>query len=67
VLTSDLHLVYLVILTSNGKDPDYIHIYIHAILEVANEIIQTAINIHRYIECTLLNSTKPFEDVVKSA
>ncbi|KAL4193941.1 hypothetical protein AMTRI_Chr05g66280 [Amborella trichopoda] len=40
----------------------------HAILEVvAGGIVQTATDIHRYVRCTLLNSTKPFEDVVKSA
>ncbi|XP_057799459.1 helicase and polymerase-containing protein TEBICHI [Salvia miltiorrhiza] len=40
----------------------------HAILEVvAGGIVQTANDIHRYVRCTLLNSTKPFEDVVKSA
>lgn len=40
----------------------------HAILEVvAGGIVQTAGDIHRYVRCTLLNSTKPFEDVVRSA
>ncbi|CAK9312933.1 unnamed protein product [Citrullus colocynthis] len=40
----------------------------HAILEVvAGGIVQTATDIHRYVRCTLLNSTKPFQDVVKSA
>ncbi|GER38071.1 DNA polymerase I family protein [Striga asiatica] len=40
----------------------------HAILEVvAGGIVQTATDIHRYVRCTLLNSTKPFEDVVRSA
>ncbi|KAJ0770269.1 putative DNA-directed DNA polymerase [Helianthus annuus] len=40
----------------------------HAILEVvAGGIVQTANDIHRYVRCTLLNSTQPFEDVVKSA
>ncbi|CAH8378004.1 unnamed protein product [Eruca vesicaria subsp. sativa] len=40
----------------------------HAILEVvAGGIVQTAKDIHRYVRCTLLNSTKPFHDVVKSA
>ncbi|KAK6161831.1 hypothetical protein DH2020_001672 [Rehmannia glutinosa] len=40
----------------------------HAILEVvAGGIVQTASDIHRYVRCTLLNSMKPFEDVVKSA
>ncbi|XP_024986361.1 helicase and polymerase-containing protein TEBICHI [Cynara cardunculus var. scolymus] len=40
----------------------------HAILEVvAGGIVQTASDIHRYVRCTLLNSTQPFEDVVKSA
>lgn len=40
----------------------------HAILEVvAGGIVQTANDIHRYVRCTLLNSTKPFLDVVKSA
>ncbi|XP_020246250.1 helicase and polymerase-containing protein TEBICHI isoform X2 [Asparagus officinalis] len=40
----------------------------HAILEVvAGGIVQTASDIHRYVRCTLLNSTKPFEEVVKSA
>jgi len=39
-----------------------------AILEVvAGGIVQTANDIHRYVRCTLLNSTQPFEDVVKSA
>ncbi|KAL5558793.1 hypothetical protein UlMin_035004 [Ulmus minor] len=41
---------------------------IHAILEVvAGGIVQTAKDINRYVRCTLLNSTKPFQDVVKSA
>lgn len=40
----------------------------HAILEVvAGGIVQTATDINRYVRCTLLNSTKPFLDVVKSA
>ncbi|KAM0921821.1 hypothetical protein ACQ4PT_006730 [Festuca glaucescens] len=40
----------------------------HAIMEVvAGGIMQTASDIHRYVRCTLLNSTKPFDDVVKSA
>ncbi|XP_015698275.1 helicase and polymerase-containing protein TEBICHI [Oryza brachyantha] len=40
----------------------------HAIMEVvAGGIVQTASDINRYVRCTLLNSTKPFEDVVKSA
>ncbi|CAI8605756.1 unnamed protein product [Vicia faba] len=40
----------------------------HAILEVvAGGIVQTANDIHRYVRCTLLNSTKPFMEVVKSA
>ncbi|EOA15743.1 hypothetical protein CARUB_v10006788mg [Capsella rubella] len=40
----------------------------HAILEVvAGGIVQSAKDIHRYVRCTLLNSTKPFQDVVKSA
>ncbi|KAL1315068.1 hypothetical protein HN51_041855 [Arachis hypogaea] len=40
----------------------------HAILEVvAGGIVQTASDVHRYVRCTLLNSTKPFQDVVKSA
>lgn len=40
----------------------------HAIMEVvAGGIVQTANDIHRYVKCTLLNSTKPFDDVVKSA
>lgn len=40
----------------------------HAIMEVvASGIVQTANDIHRYVRCTLLNSTKPFQDVVKSA
>ncbi|WZZ24165.1 hypothetical protein YC2023_007566 [Brassica napus] len=40
----------------------------HAILEVvAGAIVQTAKDIHHYVRCTLLNSTKPFQDVVKSA
>ncbi|XP_044464498.1 helicase and polymerase-containing protein TEBICHI isoform X2 [Mangifera indica] len=41
---------------------------IHAILEVvAGGIVQTAGDVHRYVKCTLLNSTKSFQDVVKSA
>lgn len=41
---------------------------VHAILEVVSGgIVQTANDIHRYVRCTLLNSTKPFKDVVKSA
>jgi len=40
----------------------------HAILEVvAGGIVQTASDINRYVRCTLLNSTKSFQDVVKSA
>ncbi|WJX16443.1 DNA-directed DNA polymerase [Trifolium repens] len=40
----------------------------HAILEVvAGGIVQTANDINRYVRCTLLNSTRPFLDVVKSA
>ncbi|XP_059460849.1 helicase and polymerase-containing protein TEBICHI isoform X2 [Corylus avellana] len=40
----------------------------HAILEVvAGGIVQTTGDINRYVRCTLLNSTKPFQDVVKSA
>lgn len=40
----------------------------HAILEVvAGGIVQTANDINRYVRCTLLNATKPFQDVVKSA
>ncbi|XP_068648888.1 helicase and polymerase-containing protein TEBICHI isoform X2 [Aristolochia californica] len=40
----------------------------HAILEVvASGIVQTAADIHRYVRCTLLNSMKPFQDVVASA
>ncbi|RCV18574.1 hypothetical protein SETIT_3G311900v2 [Setaria italica] len=40
----------------------------HAIMEVvAGGIVQTANDINRYVRCTLLNSTKPFDDVVKSA
>lgn len=40
----------------------------HAILEVvAGGIVQTANDINRYVRCTLLNSTRPFQDVVKSA
>lgn len=40
----------------------------HAIIEVvAGGIVQTAHDINRYVKCTLLNSTKPFQDVVKSA
>lgn len=40
----------------------------HAIMEVvAGGIVQTASDIHRYVRCTLLNSTKSFDDVVKSA
>ena len=40
----------------------------HAILQVvAGGMVQTASDINRYVRCTLLNSTKPFQDVVKSA
>ncbi|KAM7276027.1 hypothetical protein ACFE04_017893 [Oxalis oulophora] len=40
----------------------------HAILEVvAGGIVQTANDIHRYVRCTLLHSTRPFQDVVNSA
>lgn len=40
----------------------------HAIMEVvAGGIVQSASDIHRYVKCTLLNSTRPFEDVVASA
>ncbi|XP_059445323.1 helicase and polymerase-containing protein TEBICHI-like [Corylus avellana] len=40
----------------------------HAILDVvACGIVQTARDILRYVRCTLLNSTKPFEYVEKSA
>ncbi|CAN0907001.1 Helicase and polymerase-containing protein TEBICHI [Linum grandiflorum] len=40
----------------------------HAILEVvAGGIVQSANDIHRYVKCTLLNATKHFNDVVKSA
>lgn len=40
----------------------------HAILEVVSGgIVQTANDINRYVRCTLLNSTKPFLEVVKSA
>ncbi|MBA0873433.1 hypothetical protein Goshw_002175 [Gossypium schwendimanii] len=40
----------------------------HAILEVvAGGMVQTANDINRYVRCTLLNSTKPFQEVVKSA
>ncbi|XP_078428981.1 MUS308 and mammalian DNA polymerase-like protein isoform X2 [Wolffia australiana] len=40
----------------------------HAILEVvAGGIVQTPSDINRYVRCTLLNSTRPFEAVVKSA
>ncbi|RWW02034.1 hypothetical protein GW17_00034904 [Ensete ventricosum] len=40
----------------------------HAIMEVvAGGIVQTAHDINRYVRCTLLNSTKPFQEVVKSA
>lgn len=39
-----------------------------AILEVvARKIVQIASNIRRYVRCTLLNSTKSFQDVVKFA
>ena len=34
---------------------------------VAGGIVQTASDIHRYVRCTLLNSTVPFQEVVKSA
>ncbi|XP_031490151.1 helicase and polymerase-containing protein TEBICHI isoform X4 [Nymphaea colorata] len=40
----------------------------HAILEVvAAGIVQTANDIHRYVRCTLLSTTKPFQAVVSSA
>lgn len=40
----------------------------HAILEVvAGGLVQTPNDINRYVRCTLLNSTRPFEAVVKSA
>ncbi|PKU62051.1 helicase and polymerase-containing protein TEBICHI isoform X1 [Dendrobium catenatum] len=40
----------------------------HAIMEVVSGgIVQSASDIHRYVRCTLLNSTRPFEDVVASA
>ncbi|KAB2049862.1 hypothetical protein ES319_A13G206700v1 [Gossypium barbadense] len=40
----------------------------HAILEVvAGGMVQTANDVNRYVRCTLLNSTKPFQEVVKSA
>lgn len=40
----------------------------HAILEVvAGGMVQTANDINRYVRCTLLNSTKSFQEVVKSA
>ncbi|KAJ7544985.1 hypothetical protein O6H91_09G101700 [Diphasiastrum complanatum] len=39
-----------------------------ALLEVvAGGMVQSAADVHRYVRCTLLNSTQPFEDVVKSA
>ncbi|KAF5948402.1 hypothetical protein HYC85_014359 [Camellia sinensis] len=40
---------------------------LHSCLSEDKNGIQTANDIHRYVRCTLLNSTKPFEDVVKSA
>ncbi|CAA6671596.1 unnamed protein product [Spirodela intermedia] len=40
----------------------------HAILEVvAGGLVQTPNDINCYVRCTLLNSTRPFEAVVKSA
>jgi hypothetical protein len=82
MLAFHLHLIYLVIPISDGKDPDYIytcyfihthihtymsHIYIPTILEVvAGGIVHTTADIHRYVKCTLLNFAKSFEDVVKS-
>lgn len=39
-----------------------------AILEVvAGGIVQSAIDVERYVKCTLLNSTQSFQEVVKSA
>ncbi|XP_024542477.1 helicase and polymerase-containing protein TEBICHI-like isoform X1 [Selaginella moellendorffii] len=39
-----------------------------ALLEVvAGGIVQSAQDVNRYVRCTLLNSTQPFDDVVKSA
>ncbi|KAJ3673940.1 hypothetical protein LUZ60_005932 [Juncus effusus] len=46
--------------TSNGMT--------HSLMEVvAGGSVQTADDVDRYVRCTLLNSTQPFEDVVKSA
>ncbi|KAF3777775.1 hypothetical protein EJ110_NYTH37484 [Nymphaea thermarum] len=37
----------------------------HAIFEVvAADIVQTTNDIHRYVRCTLLNATKPFQAVI---
>lgn len=39
-----------------------------ALLEVvAGGIVKTAVDVKRYVRCTLLNATQPFEEVVKSA
>ncbi|KAG0620039.1 hypothetical protein M758_4G184200 [Ceratodon purpureus] len=39
-----------------------------ALLEVvAGGVVQSAADVQRYVRCTLLNATQPFEDVVKAA
>ncbi|KAG0587234.1 hypothetical protein KC19_2G150600 [Ceratodon purpureus] len=41
---------------------------VRALLEVvAGGIVQSAADVQRYVRCTLLNATQPFEEVVKSA
>ncbi|XP_073390265.1 helicase and polymerase-containing protein TEBICHI isoform X3 [Physcomitrium patens] len=41
---------------------------IRALLEVvAGGVVQTAADVQRYVRCTLLNATQPFEEVVKAA
>lgn len=39
-----------------------------ALLEVvAGGIVRSAVDVQRYVRCTLLNATQPFEEVVKAA
>lgn len=41
---------------------------VRALLEVvAGGVVQSAADVQRYVRCTLLNATQPFEEVVKSA
>jgi DNA polymerase theta len=41
---------------------------VRALLEVvAGGIVQSAADVQRYVRCTLLNATQPFEEVVKAA